>query len=776
MTKYGYRSIVTTALWSVMVFSDLSASAEFPDVIYKVSDEADSQQLSLDSEITSLDPQSIKDPEERAVLLFTRGLKLFEQDPKAAAHSFEAAKKAIPESSPLYALITIYHGRSSLTPQNARVILSKLKGISKRASNTQYWRPEQFNLLIEIMIALKNDGLLAKTWTEMEQRVKPAQRSDALAKKVAAYIESRRIGPKSDLVSVVESLAAAYPHAETARWAFQKLQALTCDRRNPYIFSLPLISRLAGNTNLDEGLKYYLIALTEGPVRSGSGQVKRFDMNERLDFLVQIRFWQEARRLAEDELDAVRNSESQQGRVRLAKVLNSLGQIQVKQGDHEAAARTWSLFLASFSGQVDSRPAMENLADSLARLRLHSVSAKMYESLAQSPSSDPILKWHHFWNTYLAGNLKEALVLLERPGYVPQRDRGIDGGLDYWKAKILEKTGNVSQAEELYKKILANNGDNFYSLMVQARKPRLLDSTKKDIGSIATVSFDSLAESNGFLPADEVPVNEAPKMGVPEGEMQTVIALRKWGQYQIARRLFRLLPTGRSVQSSSADSFKVAMDLRDFSYGLKVTSISESPLRTIPSSAAHLEDHMAKHSNDWKLLYPFAYRDIVETMGSAAAIDPFMVLGVMRAESVYDADARSIVGARGLMQIMPFTAVRIARLMNDQRFDLTSLHRPEINIGYGAYYLRKLVDYYKGNSLLAVAAYNGGPVSVDRWVQAYGSLEADEFVETIPFRETRRYVKSVFKNFNQYKFVWQQSKALVALPKVPEQVSGTEIF
>jgi soluble lytic murein transglycosylase len=218
------------------------------------------------------------------------------------------------------------------------------------------------------------------------------------------------------------------------------------------------------------------------------------------------------------------------------------------------------------------------------------------------------------------------------------------------------------------------------------------------------------------------------------------------------------------------------MDLRDFSYGLKVTSISESPLRTIPSSAAHLEDHMAKHSNDWKLLYPFAYRDIVETTGSAAAIDPFMVLGVMRAESVYDADARSIVGARGLMQIMPFTAVRIARLMNDQRFDLTSLHRPEINIGYGAYYLRKLVDYYKGNSLLAVAAYNGGPVSVDRWVQAYGSLEADEFVETIPFRETRRYVKSVFKNFNQYKFVWQQSKALVALPKVPEQVSGTEIF
>ena len=114
--------------------------------------------------------------------------------------------------------------------------------------------------------------------------------------------------------------------------------------------------------------------------------------------------------------------------------------------------------------------------------------------------------------------------------------------------------------------------------------------------------------------------------------------------------------------------------------------------------------------------------------------------------------------------------------MNDGRFELSDLHRPEVNIGYASFYLRRLVDYYKGNPLLAVAAYNGGPISVDRWVHSYGHLETDEFVETIPFRETRRYVKSVFRNFNQYKSVWQQSKALASLPKVPDGLGGGEIF
>lgn len=779
MKTFRARSKILLSLLSILGPVGIARSQDsFPSIIHKAVSEADDGREQLQATIKSTDASTLSADEERAVFLFSRGLSVFEDHPKQAAADFEAAKKLLPEQSPLAGLAAIYHSRATLTPANAKVLLGKLKTMTKVKSYSGHWRPEQFVLMIEILMSLKQDALLAKTWAEMESRVRPAQRSDDLARKVVAYIDRRDLQAKTDLIPIVESMAAAYPHSETATWAFQKLQHLTCSKKNQYVFSLSLMTRLAANTNLDDGLKQYIIELMKGPVRVTSGQIKIFDEAERIDYLYQIRFWNEAKKLAEDQIDSLKFSQSSEGKLRLARAMNNLGQIQIKQGDYEAAARTWSEYIEVFGGQADPRAAMENLADSMSRLRMHGVAAKIYESLAQSPSSDPVIKWHHFWNTYLAADYKGALALLDRPGYVPQRDRGIDGGLDYWRARILERLGQSAEAEGLYKKILTSNGENFYAILVMARKPKLLESIKSFEASLRTVSFETNNDADGFQPAEEISSNEVTQAPGNEADFKMVVALNKWGQSQVARRIFRILPTvhQRNGHGTWVESFRLALDLRDYSYGLKVPSMTDSPLRFTPSSAIQLETHMSQHSADWKLLYPYAYRDIVESMSKAADIDPFLVLGVMRAESVYDVDARSIVGARGLMQIMPFTAVRIARMMDDYRFELADLHKPEVNIGYASYYLKKLVDYYRGNSVLAVAAYNGGPISVDRWVRHYGNLDVDEFVETMPFKETRRYVKSVFKNFNQYKNVWQQSKALASLPKVPDDVAGGEIF
>lgn len=755
----------------------------FPAVIHRAMDQSLDDEASLNQKINQTDLGSISPGDERAVFLFARGLNKFAKDPVAAAKDFEAASKMVSKNSPLSPLVAIYLGRATLTPRNARSILTKLKLMTKGSSKASYWRPEQFFLMIEILVAMKQDGLLAKTWSEMEARVRPAQRSDELAEKVAKYIEAQKISQKSELIPVVESLAASYPHSETARWAFQKLQQLTCARKTPYIYSLTLISRLASNTNLDEGLKSFLIELTKGPVRTISGQIKHFDDLERIDYLIQIRFLNEAMKLLEEQLESVSQSQSTDGRLKLARIMNAMGQIQVRQGDFEGAAKTWSRFLETFANQVDWRPATENLADCLARLRIHGAAAKLYETLAQAPSSDPVLKWHHFWNTYLAGDYKGALNLLDKVGYVPQRDRGIDGGLDYWRARILEKLGQKNEADALYRKILTANGENFYSIVILAKKPLLTEASKSSQFSGKPVSYE--ADSEGFLPADNNTVTPSDndkdhdyEAFSSEVDIKATLALKNWGYPQIARRIFRLLPSvrQRSGQNSWTESFRLALDLRDFAYGLKAPSIPDSPLRLIPTSNVELESHIAEHNADWKLLYPYAYRDVLDVMAQSSGVDPFLVLGVMRAESVYDLDARSIVGARGLMQIMPFTAIRIARVMNDSRFTLKDLPRPELNIGYGAFYLKMLLDYYKGNPFLAIAAYNGGPVSVDRWVSRFGDLEIDEFVETIPFRETRRYVKTVFKNYNQYKNIWQQSRALTTLPEVPHISPGIEIF
>ncbi|MCX6123257.1 MAG: transglycosylase SLT domain-containing protein, partial [Proteobacteria bacterium] len=115
-------------------------------------------------------------------------------------------------------------------------------------------------------------------------------------------------------------------------------------------------------------------------------------------------------------------------------------------------------------------------------------------------------------------------------------------------------------------------------------------------------------------------------------------------------------------------------------------------------------------------------------------------------------------------------------LMGDQEFEMNRLHMPELNIGYGSFYLSKLLSYYSGNLLLAVAGYNAGPTHVDRWLSSYTGLETDEFIESIPFKETMRYVKSVLRNFNQYRNIYSGNQALVALPAIPLKQGETELF
>jgi soluble lytic murein transglycosylase len=126
---------------------------------------------------------------------------------------------------------------------------------------------------------------------------------------------------------------------------------------------------------------------------------------------------------------------------------------------------------------------------------------------------------------------------------------------------------------------------------------------------------------------------------------------------------------------------------------------------------------------------------------------------------------------------MPYTAIRIARLVGDLQFDMKNLSDPAINIGYGAYYFQKLIRYYHNNAALAVAAYNAGPVAVNRWLETCGNCEVDEFVEAIPYRETRRYVKSVMRYYAHYAQIYDEQVAIRVLPDMPLQLpEGEEIF
>ncbi|KAB8032079.1 transglycosylase SLT domain-containing protein [Fluviispira multicolorata] len=155
-------------------------------------------------------------------------------------------------------------------------------------------------------------------------------------------------------------------------------------------------------------------------------------------------------------------------------------------------------------------------------------------------------------------------------------------------------------------------------------------------------------------------------------------------------------------------------------------------------------------TNFWKLNFPLAYWPDVSSVAKLLDLDPFWILSIMRAESRYLSRAESPVGAIGLMQIMPYTGINIANNIGKDDFKISSLKSPSQSIAFAAWYLKMLLTIYKGNYLLATAAYNSGPEAVNRWINQNNSLTVDEFYENIPYQETKKYVAKVLGYLDMY--------------------------
>ena len=155
----------------------------------------------------------------------------------------------------------------------------------------------------------------------------------------------------------------------------------------------------------------------------------------------------------------------------------------------------------------------------------------------------------------------------------------------------------------------------------------------------------------------------------------------------------------------------------------------------------------------WWLAWPRPYADRVEAAGSRGA-EPDLVLAVMREESGYRPKVVSPVGARGLLQIMPETGSQLASQLGENPFDPDSLFEPETNIRFGAFYLAQLLEQFDGRTSAAVGSYNAGPHRVVVWLRERGDLEDDEWVEAIPFDQTRRYVRRVLRSLHAYRVLY----------------------
>ena len=150
-----------------------------------------------------------------------------------------------------------------------------------------------------------------------------------------------------------------------------------------------------------------------------------------------------------------------------------------------------------------------------------------------------------------------------------------------------------------------------------------------------------------------------------------------------------------------------------------------------------------------RAVYPWPNRDAVEAEAAEFRVDPTLFAALVRQESVFDADARSPAGARGLAQLLPTTAAQLARGL-DVPFEPEWLAVPDLNLHLGAAHLARLLARYAPRVDAAIAAYNAGTRPVDRWLERHAGTDPDEFLELIPYRETRAYVRSVLRNRELY--------------------------
>jgi len=269
----------------------------------------------------------------------------------------------------------------------------------------------------------------------------------------------------------------------------------------------------------------------------------------------------------------------------------------------------------------------------------------------------------------------------------------------YWQARALAATGQDSAAEPIYRQVAE---DRSY---------------------------------HGFLAADRIGLpyrlehNSAP---APQEELQRLAAI------PALLRSHELFALGRMLEAR-----------REWHNGTRgqAQSVLVSAAKLAESWGWHDQAIMTiaqgRHWDDLQLRFPLVYRDAVEQQAERQTLDPAWVYAVVRQESAFMYDARSHVGATGLMQLMPATARRVAkRLPEPIRVNGEQLRQPALNITLGSAYLREVLDGLYDNRVLATAAYNAGPHRVRQWLPER-TMEADLWVEMVPFGETRKYLQRV---------------------------------
>jgi soluble lytic murein transglycosylase len=370
--------------------------------------------------------------------------------------------------------------------------------------------------------------------------------------------------------------------------------------------------------------------------------------------------------------------------------------------------------------------------------------ARYYQSVAELfPESDSGREghWRLSWSHYLDGARDQARRdFLNHIARYPNSTH-IPAAL-YWLGRLAEGENAISEARAAYHLVITRYGRAYYALLAGTR----ITALARERGAANELAGPPPAPPDLAAVAGQIPrLEPAPVSFCTKDQSDGLLR-----PYSVLKSV--------SLESLAGDYLDAALTEHPGSPELlfafaKFKAEQDEPgsalltgKKLLPNYAQY--DFPALPAEVWNLLYPQGYLALVKGQARVNGLDPQLVMAVIRGESGFDPLATSSANALGLMQIMPDTAGhgRGGRASIDRR-----LYMPEYNVRFGTRYLRSLVDKYNGSIEPALAAYNAGNTNVQAWMTKFAFRDPAEFVESIPFTETRGYVEAVVRDAEIYR-------------------------
>ncbi|HLJ25755.1 MAG TPA: transglycosylase SLT domain-containing protein [Candidatus Angelobacter sp.] len=431
----------------------------------------------------------------------------------------------------------------------------------------------------------------------------------------------------------------------------------------------------------------------------------------------------------------------------------------LKSADADADSRAQSLyFLAEIARDKDDR---DKNADFIAQLRTVAPQStwfqqgllsagnmyllkKEYDKAVRAYSEvydrerngrfSPYAHWKSAWLSYRMGKMDDAKRLFEEQLTLYPSSNEAPAAL-YWRGRLAEADGDQPLARAYYQKLSENYRYYYYANLGRQRLTRIGLTNVGDPPLLDKLPAPSVPPRNWDAPEDNLRVKKA--------QLLANAAL-----YDFAERELQAAVSG-------APSWQAASEAQLYADAGSYNMTIETLKRAVPgyfSSDLNQIPHPV-----WQGLFPRPYWEDLKKNAVLNQLDPYLVASLIRQESEFNAAALSHANAMGLMQLLPQVGKGMAKEEKIKHFSTDELFVANINLQLGTRYFKHMVDHYHGQLEYALAAYNAGEDRVDEWRSSGDFKDVEEFVESIPFTETREYVQAIMRNAVLYKLLYPSS-------------------